>query len=479
MSDIVASEQITYQQSVYSHPSYVFEPQFPNTFGQPINLNTGQNPVTMNLPPEVFNLAQSMLCYKVFLPRTATAGHFIWRALQGLAEISHIQLYTASGRWLADIDNLQNYLDVVCKKELTLHEFSSLDPSLTSVGCSNTPAGNIPALRNQNMTNATVAAGADYPSSINYDEPGYFSVGQASAPGAAPNPALGDVSYSVQFPLGLIKNSLFSLDKNLYFGQTIYMKLYFGPISKVCYDSTNNVGPTRGAKVPYQEAAVITDLQLMLAVESNQDLRAMTMNKVQSEGGLSLLIPYVQAFKTSGASTSQNVNLQLDQGNGRSLMKVIHAPYNSNEQLETMYDHCNANNILGTTEPPKTQNYYTQLNGKRTQDININCSANINGSPLLDYMSHKKQLKDSILRNSNIYQYNWFHCDDFSDIPSKDNNGDLISGIPMSISPITWSFVGLTMNNINLQHYTWCVFVKAYNDSGSCHSTIKHFLSTI
>lgn len=65
---IVSAEQISYKQSMYSHPSYVHDPQFPNTFGQPINLNTSQNPITFNLPPEVLNLAQSYLMYTVTLP---------------------------------------------------------------------------------------------------------------------------------------------------------------------------------------------------------------------------------------------------------------------------------------------------------------------------------------------------------------------------------------------------------------------------
>ncbi|HRP37329.1 MAG TPA: hypothetical protein PLS50_05985, partial [Candidatus Dojkabacteria bacterium] len=63
------------------------------------------------------------------------------------------------------------------------------------------------------------------------------------------------------------------------------------------------------------------------------------------------------------------------------------------------------------------------------------------------------------------YQYNWFHCDDFTDFGAKyDQNSKsvLISGIPMSVAPLTWSFVGLTMRpgNNSFQHYTWCVFTK-------------------
>src|SRR4051812_38704945 len=107
---VVTSDQINYQQKMFSHPSYRFEPQYPNTFGQSISLGASQTPVTINIPPEVFNLAQSMLLYTVTLPAGAA---YIWYALQALKEISHIQFYSGSNMWIVDLDNLQNYLDVV------------------------------------------------------------------------------------------------------------------------------------------------------------------------------------------------------------------------------------------------------------------------------------------------------------------------------------------------------------------------------
>lgn len=58
---VVSADQINYEQKMFSHPSYRFEPQFPNTFGQDINLGASQTPSVINIPPEVFNLAQSFL----------------------------------------------------------------------------------------------------------------------------------------------------------------------------------------------------------------------------------------------------------------------------------------------------------------------------------------------------------------------------------------------------------------------------------
>lgn len=467
---VVTADQINYEQKMFSHPSYRFEPQFSNTFGQAIVLGTSQTPVTINIPPEVFNLAQSYLLYSVNIP-AGTAPSYIWYAQNALKEISHIQFYAGSNMWIVDLDNLQNYLDITLKKELSQDEFLS-ESGLTGISKSNSLANVIPALRNSNTTVTNTPNLGANPSDVNFIEPAYFQVAPLNTP----------VSYVVQFPLRLIKNTAFSIDKNLYFGQTTYLKVYFGPTSKICYLSNSNANPSAGTKVTYTAAAGNASIgnatlpiqpiqfQLMLAVETNQDLRTLTMQKVASSG-LSYLIPYVQAFKNSNTGGSQNISIQLDQGNGRSLMKVYHAPYNNSEDLDTMYDHANTPynaaaavnpDVAGNPINQKLTSYYTQLNGKRNQDINLDCYFT---GPFLDYMQHKRQIRGSILSNLNVYQYNWFHCDDWSDFGPRydqDNKGELISGIPMSVSPLTWSFVGLTMRQANntFQHYTWFVFIK-------------------
>ncbi len=468
---VVTADQINYQQKMFSHPSYRFEPQFSNTFGAPINLSSAsQIPVTINLPPEVFNLAQSYLTYSVNLP-AIDATHAIWTARQALKEISHIQFYTGSGMWIVDLDNLQNYLDITLKKELDQDEFLSLD-ELTGIYASNSPINVVPARRNSNITNITTAGRAPTDSKINYTEPGYFDV-------APLNTA---VTYDVSFPLRLIKNTAFSIDKNMYLGQTSYLKLYFGPLSKIAFSSTTLNNPSAGVNALYTGAGTIgggntpgtagapvtpINLQLMLAVECNQDLRTMIINQV-STSGLSYLIPYVQAFKTNNSGTSQTVSIQLDQGNGRSLMKVYHSIYNSFEQEDCMYDHANTALVAGAIDvasPPNNQKvaqYYTQLNGKREQDITLDCTYN---GPFLDYMQHRRQLRGSILSNRDVFQYNWLHCSDYCDFGPRydqDNKGELISGIPMSVAPLTWSFVGTIMRAANnaFFHYTWFVFVK-------------------
>lgn len=367
--------------------------------------------------------------------------------------MSHIQFYSGSNQWIADVDNLQNYLDIVVKKETSLCEFASLDTELNGISQSHELKNTQLAARNSNMTTGNLDNGAVNPANLDYLEPGYFKAGPVGDGAGG-----GDVEYRVQVPLKFIKNTIFSVNKDFYFGQTTYLKMYFGSINKVCYSSSvGAANPNAGVKVVYPNAGSITNLQLMLAVESNQNLRQDIISRVNS-AGISYQIPYVQAFKNSNNGGSQNISIQLDQGNGRTLMKVYHAPYNSQESLNTMYDHCNV--LLNT--PQKTIIYYTQLNGKRTQDINLNCDPSAN-PPLLDYMSHRRQLRGTVLQNSNIYQYNWFHCDDFCDFDidyTQNAESELLAGIPMTTAPLTWSFIGVTMADRVYFHYTWCVFLK-------------------
>ncbi len=485
-SGYATSDQINYKQRPFSHPSYVFAPQFSNQFGAPVVLTSSQTPVTITLPPEVFNLAESVLQYSVNLPAPA-AGQYIWYAAQALKEISHLQYYSGSNMWMADIDNLQNYLDIVLKKELEQDEFLS-NPIETGEYRNNSVVNVVPALRNANISTTTNLNLPANPSSVNYDEPAYFNVGPISAGGVS----VGGVSYTVQFPLRLLKHSIFSIDKDLYFGQSTYLKIYFGPLDKICYTSDSNNNPSAGTKLSYAPLATnglpaigfpslgtagagayITpanggctpiNITLQLAIETNQDIRTMLINKVATEG-LTYIIPYLQAYKNPNQGTSQTITMQLDAGNGRTLERVYHSLYNATERLDTMYDHANTGD-MGTGYDSSVNNkilqYYTQLNGQRIQQLTLDCTFT---GAFTDYMYHRSRLRKSILSNINIYQYNWFHSDDWSGFGpeyDQDGRGDLISGIPMSVQPLTWAFVGTNMRalNNNFMHYTWFVFTK-------------------
>ena len=82
-SDVVVSDQTDYKQKLFAGPSYKFNAQFNNTFGQSINLGVSTVPITINIPPEVMNMGGAILDYEVILPGVVGAtGPYIWSHAQ-------------------------------------------------------------------------------------------------------------------------------------------------------------------------------------------------------------------------------------------------------------------------------------------------------------------------------------------------------------------------------------------------------------
>ena len=76
---------------------------------------------------------------------------------------------------IADINNLQNYLDIVVKKETFSGDYLSFDPT-TGTYANNSLINSVPALRNATILNTNPAGAGANPSNLNYTEPAYFTV---------------------------------------------------------------------------------------------------------------------------------------------------------------------------------------------------------------------------------------------------------------------------------------------------------------
>lgn len=445
---VVSAEQLDFEQKMFSHPDYQFQLVAPNNFGNDITLASNRVPVTFNIPDDVFNWDPTELMFEVQIP-AAGAGQFTWYALQALKEISRIEFFAQNTQVIVDIDNFQNYIDLILKKESALEDFLSYD-NLIGVSRNNCLANMVPALRNGNFTDANLANQPAYASSVNYTEPAYYKVTPTNTP----------LVYQVQFPMGLIKNTAFAINKDMYYGGITYLRLTFGPITKVCYISDSNANPSAGTKATFPLAtSKVTKLQLMLAVEKNQSIVANIKNDVMTKG-ISYVIPFVLAFKTPNRTAKQTVIIPLDAGSGMTLMKVIHAVYNNTEDVDLAYDHAN------TDVNSKVMSYYTQLRSSRIQELNLDCTVT---GPYFDYMQHKNQLKGSVLTNMDVYKYNWFHCDDFTNVGNEylfENGSSMIAGIPLGDISTTWSFIGTITRASDFQHHTYCIVSRLLKVKG-------------
>jgi hypothetical protein len=325
MSDSKQSKQNDYSQGVEGASTYRYTQVQSNSFGQTITINTSNTPVVFNLPNEVHNSYNDYLIYNINIPAFATG--YIWYRADVLPGVSHIQNYASNGNFMVDLDNLGNYMQNVLKKEVNLEDFKSYD-NLSCLYPSNALANAIP-----NIDATSLAAPVATPNfaTTNYDEPAKWQCGNYNS----------DVNIQVKFPMRLLKNTKYAIDKNLYHNMISYLKIYFGPLSKLGFNSTSNAGPSVGTNTEILTAVTVTNLVYQMALEDNISEKEKVMNAVRG-GGISKYIPYVQAFKNSNNGSTQNINIQLENGLGSSVTKIYHSVYNNSETQATAYDNINA-----------------------------------------------------------------------------------------------------------------------------------------
>jgi hypothetical protein len=445
---LITSSQIGYGQAGLENVSYKFVQVPPQNFGANISLNASQQPVTFNLPVDVWNFSESYLSFTINL--ALVANQYIWtREDVWSGAISHIQFYCDSTSTpIVDLDNLQNYCQIVLKKETALNDLQTMDAQ-SGFYPSNSLKNAVPALQPNQVTGAT-----PNPSFKSYNEPAYYNV-QPIATAAAIN---------VMLPLRLLKNTLFSMNKDITSPKITYLKLFFGPLGKFAFSSTSNVSPTAAvpAALPNVAGNYISNLMFYMASEANPAARAKVEGDMRK--GLSFYVPWVQSFKNQNTGVVQNININLDQNFGATLSKMYHSVYNNTESEGTAYDNCNFTDNAGVISAGKVQTFVTAINQKDLQQLVMDCTATT--GLYTDYVTIKNQLKGSVIQSRPQYQQQWFWCDDFSNIGPKneqEDNDSIISGLPMTATAATWTFKGKTMNavgNPTYQHYSYGIFMR-------------------
>jgi len=252
-------------------------------------------------------------------------------------------------------------------------------------------------------------------------------------------------------PFSIFKNTFLELDKLIYFPNGINLKITWAPSTKIAY-TTNAINS------PFTDAAALTEnvqinnLKLNIAVETNVLLKTTIINKVKN-GSYTVQFPSVQThFRTVG-SNNQTVEYEITTALGLRLQKIYHSLFNNNQSSNTAYDNNNINGV-------KTSSYQTYLDSNPLQVALIDCNEK------QDYYLHKNILRKSVLTNANIYQYNWFHCDDFTgglkndefvDVPQE----NVVCGLPLVGHKYLWSIACNNPNVNNLPatyvHYTYII----------------------
>lgn len=389
----IAAHELEYKKFKYSHPTYRHRRVIPITGSSTIVPLASKIVSTLELPSGVLaNFHESYINFSYTIEAPNAATHYqIWQDTYGL--IDALSVYDEFGTYLARIENLQNYIKTVGKKSMTLTNMLTREGEVQPIYPCNEAAA-------ENKRPQFAANSGNQESKVSFLESKYIE-GRTVA-------ANGTVTYHVRMLLSdIIDAGVLPLKRDIPLTKKMMMNITFGNAIKAAYTSTAVDDPFAGAADITTEIKV-NDLRLMLAIETNKDVVSTVMTKVAKEG-ISMWVPYVSSFKFPRSGNNQAITQTFTVEQGHRLQKIIHAVYNAAESKHTAYD---CSNINGS----KISSYRTSLDSDPRQDFSVNCTQHE------DYMLNKRFIDGSSLLNRNVYQYNWFHCDDFTEFPGPGDN---------------------------------------------------------
>jgi len=449
------SSEIDYSIKNVSHSTYEYSQIFKQDGINNISLNqSGGNDTLFQIPICAFNLAQSYLNFSMYVNYGATVAlnqYVNWVYVDGLTPLRQLQIYDDGGQYYSNLYDVNIFTNMLMRYTTSAEELltndrivqyptatyvynvrngfsqgvlEGLNPSGQDRGSTTRPSGASPVLG--------MGAGATVNTSYTAHEPMYLT-----ALTGADNSTFNVPILQWRINLRKIPHSIFNIDKTLYFGKILYIRLVWAPTNKITYF---NIGTTAAAQailnnpgnVPNSlptantTGVTISNLYLYLAKERNILVENELKNKVNSPSGFKIYVPWVQQFKQSQEASTQSITLRLTNALGRRLIKIYWAPYVNSNSPELAYDH----NVMPTDAPgttianaqssyQKIQSFYTMVNNVRTSqyDYSFNngsytSGGNKNYNDAFDAI--KEKLKGSSIFSRNEFGYNFIWCEDFT-----------------------------------------------------------------
>ena len=307
-----------------------------------------------------------------------------------------------SGLGICDLQNVDCWVNTSRPLRTKLQDYLGADQLSQFYPCNQLATSNIFPFSRDGLTAGTANA-----STFNWTEPQHLSFSTAA------NTALNIYRY---FPLSSFKDTILAMDKDLVFGQDMYLRLNSNYLTRMAFYTNTPANPN--ANLTAIAAGInVSQLYFYLAIEEELDIRASLLAAL-SAGSISLSIPYTFAYRfSSGASSTANLTLTLTKSYGRGLKRVMYVPYNAQELTQYAYDHSNAN---GT----KVSALQTTMDGRPLTDYLLNCYnpySSINpagvgwvaGSSFFgdDYREIKKYLTRSVYQGYPELQSMWLYMD--------------------------------------------------------------------
>lgn len=270
---MLPSSQIDYSIKAPNAPKYVWQAAIPDGNAQTFTMTTaGGGSVTIQVPAVVVNFARSRLEF-TFAPAADVAGLFNWIFADTVPQIQRILVYGKGNVQICDLNEVANYLTVVGPPETKYSDLQQY-PTPGQYGVSGggaasgaswfdvsyglCPSRFAPASNpRHNYDEATANSPNSLSTGTSFGEPQYFFRPKGATGADTASPV---INYSI--PLSMFKNTILALDKDLYFGDIIYFKVFFHPFTK-CGSKSDSKDDVGGAAA--LGGATLSNIQLMVA----------------------------------------------------------------------------------------------------------------------------------------------------------------------------------------------------------------------
>jgi len=459
------SQEIEYAPKSSAHGSYRISKVLPLGNSTATLAASSTTEVQFEIPNKVYNLSKSTLDFEMQLAESATGSAINRIHNNGLVMFDRVSLYDRSGVYLMDLTNCNSFSNCVNQYVTPLDKMLSNDSSrggatqalarANDMGFNNfrnnvaVPTAT-PGVANAANGTRVGPNGEALINNLGSTEICYFSQGVARDGTAA-----GQINVNFSIPLSELHHSICSLDRDLYFGQSLILRVHFAAVSRLGWVSTSATDLNTGIAV-LDGAVTLSNMQMNLAVEVSPPIVESIQNKVRGSG-LELTIPYVYSYLFSSASgTSSNVQYRFNSGHGMRLLNVYHCVMNTGATSNVIYDKSNQ-------ADDKIVSYQTSLDNVPLQESRPVCSEGD------DYMLHKHLLEKSCIQNLNIYRFNKVHIDSWRQGPCaswKENDG-VEDGLSLDNERI-WN-AEFTTASAAYRHFTFaCIQRKLkINNNGS------------
>lgn len=430
---VVVTKSLDYQQKALSSSNYRLQRIVPLQGSLTYTINNSRQQVQFEIAGnELVNFSRSYLC--VVLDIVAQGANNYSRVFRDVPPISSVNVRTRSGQLLLDVDWVNHYTRIANRLAKKTSEFMS-DGDRDLLVMSRSLADGANAVRCNN-SNANVP----------YIEPSYFSVSAVNAPQ--------QVQYMI--PLGsLVPESLFSMDKDIMFPETIIITMNLAPSREIGFLGTGATNPITGSGALTAPAGSNTYSQvaLFIATEQNQIIKQQVAGLVAS-GKFTMNLPYIHYYYNNrNGGGQQAISLRFNTAHGKRINSVLHVPVNASASAHLVYD---GTNFLSQ----KITQFYSTVNNARQLDFNLTCSDTDDASlPTTSWLAVRDYIRGTVAGLSeNVYLSNFFIYDTFDDTKYGEDlatpSWNLIAGKNLE-QEVKWDLIATQTGGTNLDHYTF------------------------